>query len=118
MSVLKHMKVFVCYLFTCCGTNAFRMARSSSSLFAKICSCAYIEFLTVIFSWPMDSTITKPDQPAKSPVLKCVQLIILYIVKILGILYHTLAEICGDYVICFRLVNAPADCKYRLWAAS
>jgi hypothetical protein len=44
-------KTTVCYLFSCCGINAFRMASSNSSLAAKSCACAYIVFLAGIFSW-------------------------------------------------------------------
>jgi hypothetical protein len=43
-SVLKDMKAYACYLFTC-GINVFRMASSNSSLIAKYWACAYIEFL-------------------------------------------------------------------------
>jgi hypothetical protein len=32
-----------------CGTNAFKIVNSNSSLNAKSCSCAYIEFLAAIF---------------------------------------------------------------------
>jgi hypothetical protein len=39
-------KSVVC-LFICCGTNAFRMVCSNSSLIPKFCACAYTDFLVV-----------------------------------------------------------------------
>jgi hypothetical protein len=55
---LEEMKLFLCCLFNGSGTNAFRMASSNTSLTAKSCACAYIEFLAGIFSWYAESTFT------------------------------------------------------------
>jgi hypothetical protein len=41
---------FVCYLFSGCGMNVFRMACSNTSPAAKSCACAYIAFLLGISS--------------------------------------------------------------------
>jgi hypothetical protein len=46
----------LCSLFTCCGTNAFWMTSSNSSLVAKYCGCLNIEVAAGMFSWPVGST--------------------------------------------------------------
>jgi hypothetical protein len=51
---LNTWKPIACCLFTRCGTNAFWMVSSNSSL-AKSRACMYIEFLARTVSWCVDS---------------------------------------------------------------
>jgi hypothetical protein len=57
-SVRKHMKALVRYLFSGCGTNAFRMVPTARYTPWNL-EHAHIgyEFLVGIFFWPMDSII-------------------------------------------------------------
>jgi hypothetical protein len=57
MSSVDKIRESLCWLFSGCGINAFRMASRYSSRTAKFCACVYIEFLAGIFSWPVDSTL-------------------------------------------------------------
>jgi hypothetical protein len=60
----EHMKAYC--LFGGCGINAFRMASSNSSPAEKSYACAYIAFLTRIFSWYADSTSVVPEPEGPS----------------------------------------------------